>query len=263
MCLFFVVAAFSEEKGMKPLRRVMPTGITLEEIVQKFAAREKEFREAREDYTYRQDVRVQTIDDKATPDGNFRMVTDITFDDKGKRIENVVYAPRDTLKRISMTKEDFDDIERLMPFVLTSDEIGEYDITYVGQQHVDELATYVFDIAPKKIEKGKRYFEGRIWVDADDFQIVRTKGKNVPDIRGKQENLFPAFTTYREQIDGKYWFPTYTHADDTLKFSNNSVRMRMTIKYTDYKRFRTKTKIIFDGQTVEQKEEKKEEEKPK
>jgi len=259
--LLFVAATFSEERKMEPLSRTMPAGITPGEIVQKFAAREKEFKEAREKYTYRQYVVVQTIDDKALPDGEYRQVTDILFNDKGKRIENVVYAPRPTLKRIGMTQEDFDDLEHRMPFVLTSDEIDEYDILYIGRQHIDELNTYVFDIAPKEMKKGKRYFKGRIWVDAEDFQIVLTKGKNVPDIHGKQENLFPAFTTYREQIDGKYWFPTYTHADDVLKFSNNSVRIKMTVTYKDYKRFGTKVKIIFDGQQVEKKEEKKEEKK--
>ena len=120
-----------------------------------------------------------------------------------------------------MTEEDFDDIENRLPFVLTSDEIGEYDILYVGQQKQDELNTYVFDIAPKQIVGKKRYFQGRIWVDNHDFQIVETYGKTVPDIRKKkgQENLFPKFTTWREQIDGQYWFPTYTRAEDTLKFA--------------------------------------------
>ena len=105
--------------------------------------------------------------------------------------------------------------------MLTSDEIGEYDILYVGQQKQDELNTYVFDVAPKQIVGKKRYFQGRIWVDDHDFQIVETYGKTVPDIRKKKgnENLFPKFTTWREQIDGQYWFPTYTRAEDTLKFS--------------------------------------------
>src|SRR5207248_1307982 len=116
------------------------------------------------------------------------------------------------------------------PFVLTSDEIPEYDILYAGQQQEDELHCYVFDIAPQKIEGKKRYFQGRIWVDDHDFQIVKTYGKTVPDIRKKKsnENLFPKFTTWREQIDGKYWFPTYTKADDTLHFSNQDVSHQQT-----------------------------------
>lgn len=247
----------ADERGEGPISKVPPTGITPEEIIQRFAAKEKEFKTARENYTYRQDVKVQTIDD-GTPDGELRMVTDVTFDTDGKRTEHVVFAPQSTLERISMTKEDTDDIQHLLPFVLTSDEIPEYDILYVGQQKEDELETYVFDIAPKKIDKSKRYFQGRIWVDNQDFQIVKTRGKNVPDIRSKHgENLFPEFTTWREQIDSqdgtgrKFWFPTFTKIDDNLHFSTGDVHVREIIKYEDYKRFGSNVKITYEGQDID------------
>src|ERR1700687_5190083 len=229
-----------------------PKGTTVEAIIKRFASKEKEFKEARDQYTFRQDVKVMTLDGD-TPDGNYQQVFDVTFDDKGRKIKNVVCAPQPTLQRIQMTEEDFDDIENRLPFVLTSDEIGEYDILYVGQQKQDELNTYVFDIAPKQIVGKKRYFQGRIWVDDHDFQIVETYGKTVPDIRKKrgQENLFPKFTTWREQIDGKYWFPTYTKADDTLHFSSGDVHIREIVKYSDYKRFGSNVKITYEGQEVQ------------
>jgi hypothetical protein len=236
-----------------PLDKSQPKGITVEEIIKRFATKEKEFKEARDQYTYRQDVKVMTLDGD-TPDGNYQQVFDVTFDDKGHKIKNVVFAPQPTLQRIQMTEEDFDDIENRLPFVLTSDEVGEYDIMYVGQQKQDELNTYVFDINPKQMEKKKRYFQGRIWVDDHDFQIVETYGKTVPDLHpGKKgnENLFPKFTTWREQIDGQYWFPTYTRAEDTLKFAMGDVRIREIIKYTNYKRFGSKSRIIYDGQEVQ------------
>lgn len=235
----------------------LPKGTSPEQIIQQFAAREKEFKEARDNYTYRQSVKVQTIDEGGSVDGEFQQVVDIQFDQRGRRVENVVYAPQSTLQRVSMTREDFADIEQRLPFVLTSDDLPEYNIMYVGQQPVDELTTFVFDVSPKRIAKGRRYFEGRIWVDDRDLQIVKTFGKNVPDVRGggDRENLSPRFTTYREQVDGKYWFPTYTRADDVLKFSNGDIRIRQIIKYTDYKRFGAKSKIIFDGQEVEKPQE--------
>src|SRR5437762_13904376 len=205
--------ALSQEGALTP---DPPKGITPQEIIQKFAAKEKEFKQARDLYTFRQDVRVQTLDGD-TVTGEYREVFDVTYDNQGKHLENVVFAPQNTLTEISMSPEDLQDVRHLLPFVLTSDDIPEYDILYVGQQQEDELHCYVFDIAPKKIEGKKRYFQGRIWVDDHDFQIVKTYGKTVPDIRKKKsnENLFPKFTTWREQIDGKYWFPTYTKADDT------------------------------------------------
>jgi hypothetical protein len=235
------------------LDKSQPKGITVDEIIKRFSAKEKEFKVARDQYTFRQDVKVMTLDGD-TPDGEYHQVFDVSFDDKGRKVKNVVYAPQQTLTRIQMTQEDLDDIENRLPFVLTVDEIGEYDILYVGQQKQDELNTYVFDVAPKQIEGKKRYFQGRIWVDDHDFQIVETFGKTVPDLhKGKrgQENLFPKFTTWREQIDGQYWFPTYTRAEDTLKFTMNDVKIREIIKYTNYRRFGSKSRVTFEGQEVE------------
>jgi hypothetical protein len=240
-----------------PLDKSEPKGITVDEIIKRFAAKEKEFKEARDQYTYRQDVKVMTLDGD-TPDGMYQQVFDVTFDDKGHKVKNVVFAPQPTLQRIAMTEEDLDDIENRLPFVLTSDEIPEYDILYVGQQKEDELNTYVFDIAPKQIVGKKRYFQGRIWVDDHDFQIVKTFGKTVPDIRKKkgEENLFPKFTTWREQIDAKYWFPTYTRAEDTLKFSMGDVKIREIVKYTNYKRFGSKVRITYEGSEVQKADQK-------
>ena len=246
-----------------PLDKSAPQGTTVEEIIKRFAAKEKEFKEARDQYTYRQDVKVMTLDGD-TPDGAYQQVFDVTFDDKGRKTKNVVFAPQPTLQRILMTEEDFDDIENRLPFVLTSDEVGEYDILYVGQQKQDELNTYVFDIAPKQIVGKKRYFQGRIWVDNHDFQIVETYGKTVPDIRKKKgnENLFPKFTTWREQIDGQYWFPTYTRAEDTLQFSLGGVKIREIIKYTNYRRFGSKSRVTYEGQEVQKAEPKSGDQKP-
>jgi len=246
-----------------PLDKSAPQGTTVEEIIKRFAAKEKEFKEARDQYTYRQDVKVMTLDGD-TPDGAYQQVFDVTFDDKGRKTKNVVFAPQPTLQRILMTEEDFDDIENRLPFVLTSDEVGEYDILYVGQQKQDELNTYVFDIAPKQIVGKKRYFQGRIWVDNHDFQIVETYGKTVPDIRKKKgsENLFPKFTTWREQIDGQYWFPTYTRAEDTLQFSMGGVKIREIIKYTNYRRFGSKSRVTYEGQEVQKAEPKPGDQKP-
>jgi len=244
--LFLCTLAVAQEGPLDPSP---PKGITSDEIIQKFAARERDFKIARDAYTYRQDFTVQTLDG-STVDGELRQVVDILFDDKGRRVENVVFAPQPSLQRISMSREDFDDLEKRLPFVLTSDEIGDYNIAYAGQQQEDDLHTYVFDISPRTIAKNRRYFEGRIWVDEQDLQIVKTYGKNVPDYRKGQENLFPRFVTYREQIDGRYWFPTYTRADDTLHFKNQDVRIRMIVRYSAYKRFGAKTRITYQGEEL-------------
>jgi len=247
-----------------PLDPSQPKGTTPEQIIQRFAAKEKEFKEARDQYTYRQEVKVQTLDGK-TVTGEYQEVFDVVFNDQGRRLENVVFAPQSSLENggISITKEDLADIRNRLPFVLTSDEVPEYNILYVGQQQEDELHCYVFDIAPKTIEKNKRYFQGRVWVDDHDFQIVKTYGKTVPDIRSKKgENLFPKFTTWREQIDGKYWFPTYTRADDVLHFSMQEVHIREIVKYANYKRFGSNVKITYEGKEIPKDQKKPEQPQP-
>lgn len=246
------------DEGAGPLDSSPPNGVTPQQIIDKFAAKEVDFKQARDHYTWTQDVKIQELDgDTAT--GEFREVTDIVYDDRGKRVENVTFAPQPSLRRIGMTKEDLDDIRNKFPFSLTTEELPKYQIMYVGQQKVDELQTYVFDVAPKTIEKGQRYFQGRIWVDNTDLQIVKTYGKSVPDIgvdptkkrkHPDQENLFPKFVTYREQIDGRYWFPTYTKADDVLHFSNGDVHIKIIVKYTNYKRFGSDVKILYGGSDI-------------
>src|SRR3954451_15170666 len=260
VCLLLSGLAVSQEGTLDPAQ---PKGISTEEIIKRFADKETEFQAAREQYTYRQDVRVQTVDGD-TIDGEYHEVFDVLFDDQGKRLENVVFAPQSSLVRISMSPEDIADIRHLLPFVLSTNDLNEYQILYVGQQQEDELHCYVFDVAPKEIVGKKRYFQGRIWVDDHDFQIVKTFGKSVPDIRKKkgQENLFPKFTTWREQIDGKYWFPTYTKADDELHFSTGDVHIREVVKYTDYKRFGSNVKITYDGKDLPKEEKKPEQQKP-
>src|SRR5215469_5721692 len=251
VCL--TLPALAGDRGEGKLDPSQPTGITVDEIIQRFAAKEKQFKVAREQYTYTQDVTIQTLDGN-TIDGQYRQVSDILFDDSGKRIEQVTFAPQSTLERVVMTQSDYDDIRHRLPFVLTSDEIGKYQILYVGKQKEDELGTYVFDIAPKQIEHGERYFQGRIWVDDHDYQIVKTYGETVPQVHNakhpEKENLSPKYTTWREQIDGKYWFPTYTYAEDTLHFSNGDVEMRYVVKYKNYKRYGSKSKITYDGQEI-------------
>lgn len=228
-----------------------------DEIIKKFAAKESEFREALNHYTYRRMARVQTIDDDNKVDGEWYQVDDVTFDPSGRRTEKTVFAPASTLERVMMSPSDMQDIQKGYPFVLTTEEITQYNVKYVGKQQVDEVKCYVFDVEPKQIEKNKRYFLGRIWVDATDLQIVVTNGRMVPDDTKKgHEDLHPPFMTWRQQIDGKYWFPVYTKGEGVLHFQggdgymSQDVHMRDTVKYTDYKQFGSTIKIIYDGQDI-------------
>ena len=256
VCLLAALTALPALAQEGQLENTPPSGTTPEEIIKHFAAKEKEFKEARDQYTYRQDVKVETLDGE-TITGMYHEVFDVTYDDKGKHLENVVFAPQSTLSQggLEMDSGDIEDLRHRLPFVLTSDDVNEYNILYVGQQTEDELHCYVFDLAPKAFVGKKRYFQGRIWVDDHDFQIVKTYGKGVPEIldkkgKGKEEHLYPKFTTWRQQIDGQYWFPVFTRADDELHFRQGDIHIREIVKYEDYKRFGSNVKILYNGKEL-------------
>lgn len=221
-----------------------PPSMPVEDIIKRFAERESEFKLERDNYTYTQTFAIQTIDEDNRPDGEYRMTSDIIFTPDGKRFERVTFAPPNTLQRIMLSEQDLDDVRNVQPFVLNTAELPKYAVKYVGRQQVDELSTYVFDVGPKTIEKNQRYFQGRVWVDDKDLQIVMTDGKAVPDIITKNnENVFPRFRTYRQNIEKGYWFPIYTRADDYLHFRSGDVHIRMTIRYSNYKRYGSTVKM--------------------
>jgi hypothetical protein len=233
-------------EGNGVLDSTPPKGMTVPEAIQKFGAGETKVKAARTHYTYTQDVLVQTLDGK-TVDGQSHEVTTVSYDGKGKRVENVTFAEQSTLRGISLSAEDMEDIRVFMPFILTSEELPEYNVTYAGQQHVDDLDTYVFHVEPKHEEKNKRYFQGRVWVDNKDMQIVKLCGKSVPEVivkkrkKGQMQDLRPTFVTYRQPVDG-FWFPAFVKVDDTMNFLSGSVHVREIVKFTNYKRAGAETK---------------------
>jgi hypothetical protein len=222
-------------------------------IIQKFAAKEAEFRKARENYTYRQSVKMEELDPDGNVQGKWEITSDIIFGPNKQRIEKVVYAPMITLRNLILSPQDEQDLRSVQPFVLTTEDIGKYSISYLGKQNADEIPCYTFSVKPLKMLKGERYFEGEIWVDDRDYQIVKTYGKGVGLLKKNEDNQFPKFETYRQQVDGKYWFPVYTHADDVLHFRDMSQRVRMVVKYQDYKRFGAETSVTFGDEVTEPK----------
>lgn len=221
--------------------------VDVDRIIRAFTTKETEFRNALNNYSFERDATIQTIGMGGQITGEYRRVSRFSFSDSGERFEKVTYAPPPTLTELQFTQEDLEDLGGVQPFALELAKIDQYNFSYVGKEHIDELDVYVFDVAPKVLPKkvSERFFQGRVWVDADDLQIVKVRGKGVPE--GNQR--FPVFETYREQIDGKYWFPTYTSADDELVFKNGeTVHIRMLVRYTEYKRFKGSVRIIEEGE---------------
>ncbi len=220
-------------------RKPDPTPAEVQDIIKKFTDKETEFAKAREQYTYRQSVKMT---ETAPVGGTFEIVEEVSFDDRNRRTSHVTYSPVQSLEYIIMTKEDEEDMRNIFPFVFTNDTVDQYNVTYKRRENVDELSCYVFSVSPKELTKDrKRYFEGDIWVDDQDLQIVKTFGRGTGFQKKNEDQQFAKFETYRQQIDGKYWFPVYTYADDTLNFRDSSQRIKVVVKYDHYKKFQFKT----------------------
>ncbi len=229
-----------------------PPSLPVDQIIKRFSERESEFKLERNNYTYYPELfhtdhrRRQSTRRRVSHDQRNRLYPD------GKRYDTSHLRAPALLQRIQLSEQDLDDVRNVQPFVLTTEDLPKYNVTYVGRQQVDDLACYIFDVAPKVIEKKQRYFQGRVWVDSKDLQIVMSDGKAVPDIINKNnENVFPRFRTYRQNIEQGFWFPVYTRSDDYLHFSSGDVHIRMTIRYSNYKRYGSTVKM---GKATEIKE---------
>lgn len=239
-----------------------------EEVIKQFTEKESELRDVWRDYSYIQETKLQVLGPANVISGEFYQVSEFVFNDAGKRLERILKAPPSTLDQagLRMSQEDRDALVNLQPFALSKQDLPNYNVSYVGKEKVDELNTYVFDVTPKvmsnqreldRLKKQKiegKFFQGRIWVDDEDLQIVKTAGKTVPEF----EQRFPKFETYRENIDGRYWFPTYTYGDDYLEFDRFRPHIRMIVKYKNYRRFQSDIKFL-DAEEVKDEQPKKEE----
>ena len=227
-------------------------GVDVERIIREFTTKEATFRTALNQYSFKREAIVQTIGMGGQISGEYRRVSRFVFDDSGKRYEKIELFPIPTLTGVEFTAEDLEDLSGAQTFALEPSKINLYHIKYVAKEKIDELNLYVFDVEPKVMPDPKktqeRFFKGRIWVDDVDLQIVKVRGKGVPE---KKNSRYPTFETYREQIDGKFWFPTYTYADEELIFDNGgAVHLRMRITFSDFARPRARVKVLEEGQDI-------------
>ena len=209
------------------------------------ARRETETEVERNEYTYRQSVTIDELDDRGAARGQYRERRDVIFSPLHDRTEVMVGSPRNGLKNLILTEQDFEDIRNIQPLVLTEERLWNYETKFRGDETVDEVDCWVLGVRPRQILQGQRFFDGTLWVDKKEYNIVRMEGQAVPQIRTtRTENLFPRFTTIRKPLDGKHWFPVYTYADDTLQFRTGPQRIRLRIAYSDYKRFGAESTLI-------------------
>jgi hypothetical protein len=214
-----------------------PPSLPPGEIIQKFAQKEDQFLSVRPNYGYKKTIRIEEFGEDGKPIGQYLLVTEVTRAPNGRVISKVVEKPQSTLRNFTLETEDVRELDRMPPFPLTSGQLPKYDLQYLGEEQVDEVDCYIFQVKPKTLERTKAYFDGIVWVDTKYLEVVKTYGKWVNELGDVHTALLPftIFETYRENVDGKYWFPSYMRSDDTLHLKDASVPMRLVIKWTDFK----------------------------
>ncbi len=243
----FIIVLSSAVKTVRPQTSAEPGKLSpaeVEQIIKTFTAKETQFRQALNQYSFKRDAILQSLGLGGQITGEYHRVSVFTFDDQGNRFEKISYFPMSSFPNV--TQEDLDDLGGIQPFALEPSKIPQYDFKYVGKDKIDELSLYVFDVSPKVMPDAKktkeRFFVGRVWVDDQDLQIVKTKGKGLPETKN---NKYPVVETYREQIDGRYWFPTYSYADEELVFDKGEpLHVRMKVRYSDFAPAHADVKII-------------------
>jgi hypothetical protein len=212
-------------------------------ILAAFLETETQVREALNQQTFKRDVVLQTIGRDGQITGEYIRNSQFLFDDKGNRIERVLYHPPSTIREMRITREDIQDLAGAQLLGIDIVESTKYRFSYTGSEMLEGRRVYVVSVEPTgkpdPHHMSERFFCGRVWIDAQLFQVVKIRG--VVEPHGKQR--FPIFETWREPISAALLLPARTEADDTLHFAKRDVRYRIRVRYYDYKIFASKLKV--------------------
>jgi hypothetical protein len=216
------------------------------DLARRVALRATETRQARDNYTYRQSVRIEELSPSGASAGEYREMREVIFSPQEERTERLIGKPLSLLKRLRLTEEDFRDIRQVQPFLFDSQQLRAYETQFKGEETMDGVDCWVLQVRPRQILTGQRLFDGLLWVSKTGYDIVRSEGRAEPQIRStKEENLFPHFTTLWAPVEGGFRFPVYTHADDTLDFRVGPQRIRLVIRYSEYRRFTAESTVKY------------------
>lgn len=214
------------------------------QLLSRFLIAEQRVREAFNSHMFKRDVVLQTIGPGGEVTGQYIRNSVFVFDDRGNRIERVLFHPRSTIREMKITKEDIQDLAGGQLLGIDINEVHKYFLNWVGEEELDGRRAYMIDVRPRQKpdphRMRERTFTGRIWIDPDSLQVLSVRGIIEP--QGKQR--FPVFETWRECLAGPLRFPVRTTADDILYFPNQPpVHYRISVRYYDYKRFASAVKI--------------------
>jgi hypothetical protein len=254
VCTFSAGSLRAQDQGPGPIapvpdhdvRRIVgiaqpeaPPSLPPAQIIKTFSQKEDEYLSARPQYSYRKTIRIQEFGSNGAPTGEYIATYEAIRSSDGKIYEKAVSAPRTSLEELNFEPEDVQALFRIPPYPVTATQLSKYNVQFLGDEKVDEVDCYIFQVNPKTLERQHGYFDGVIWVDKKYLEVVKTYGKWVTDLGDMHPATLPfsIFETYRENVDGKYWFPNYSRSEEVIHLKDRNVPIRVTIKWTDFKPF--------------------------
>jgi hypothetical protein len=200
--------------------------MTAPDFIRRVSAKEAVFARALASFGYTVEATVQTLQGD-TVDGEYRHTSTLSFDDSGPRRE-VAEGSVNTLTRIRFADRDLETLRDA--FVLTADRVSAGDIAYSGRQRIGDINASLFDVMPRNATADVHGFEGRVWVRARQDAAMRLCG------RSSSSPIAPMrFQVIRALVADQYWFPVSIRADEDARIGRETVRVRVTVKYSNYR----------------------------
>ncbi len=216
-----------------------PPSLPPAQIIKGFSQKEDIYVAARPQYSYRKTIRIQEFGPDGQPSGEYQATYEAGRTSDGKIYEKAISSPQSTLEYLQFEPDDVQRMFRAPEYPLTTSQLPKYVLQYLGTETVDEVECYIFQVHPKTLDRQHPYFDGVIWVDQKYLEVVKTYGKWVTDLGEYRPSSLPfsMFETYRENVDGKYWFPNYSRSEDVVKLKIRNVPVRVTVKWSNFKPF--------------------------
>jgi hypothetical protein len=216
-----------------------PPSLPPAQIIKAFAQKEELYQGTRPQYAYRKTIRIQEFGPDGKPSGEYNATYDAVRSSDGKLYEKAIAAPQSTLVYLQFEPEDAQFLTRIPEFPVTPAQLAKYDLQYLSTEKVDEVDCYIFQVHPKTLDRQHPLFDGILWVDQKYLEVVKTYGSWVTDLGPVHPPTLPfgLFETYRENVDGKYWFPDYARSEEVYKMKDRDVPIRVTIKWSNFKPF--------------------------
>jgi hypothetical protein len=214
-----------------------PPSMPPSQIIAAFSKKEDLYQTERPQYSYKRSIRIQEFGPDGKPSGEYDATYQAVRSPDGQLYEKALAPPQTSLQYLQFEPDDAHYFTSIPAFALTTDQLGRYNVQFLGTEKVDEIDCYIFQVHPKTLDRKHPLFDGIIWVDQKYLEVVKSYGKWITDLGPMHPASLPfsIFETYRENVEGKYWFPSYSRSDDVFKLKDREIQIRVTIKWSDFK----------------------------